>query len=777
MKHRNVVPVSMLIGLVIGAAWILAGVGVFGPTAVRAASGPLVHRLAHRHRVAAISSGTVARRGDLLTAPPRVHRDSLANRFAQLEDRLPALEALLGQCRKRGISTAYEMVDYTTIRLFIPWGRNDQSAAVATTLERLYGEATTNLQAYLQGTKQALAVPEYVSRRPTIDGYSFLGDMRWPDGHIEHHRPIFYVGYGFDYNVVRSIPDFTGLNMNIVQIDQIGPGNVVHPAGVLDWTTCSDTAKTQFSVDAAVAHSGTQSIRISNQAGAAGEAVLPLFTERNSTYRITAWVKGENVHQASLRTGYYSGDGGCNGFGRGEVVQSIPEGTYGWQKVEFSLTTGGGDNFLWGLRLQAAGPTDKLWIDDLSVSKVGSTENLIPDPSFETIPLHTATGLYASQTDLKAELLPLLRLAAEHNVAVNLLVNGSPRPNAAMVNVKDEAYKLSFELYLRTLIPLIKDHPALHSLCLTNEPSYWSDGDTTDRPAWQAYLQHVYGDVAHLNTVYGAHYATFADVPVGADKHHRPARGTGESAHLYDWIAFNDVQFAAYHHWLANLIHQMAPNLPIHSKIQVLNPGDGIDPARFAEFSQISGSDANSGWWYDLQGSLRVAPIFNSEDHLLQGVNDPRQTRMMLWQGAIHGRNASTIWVWERHAEDDLLQQPEFVVTIGKTAADLNRLAKEVTALHTAPTSTAMFHPYTALASGGNQTAEEWAATGVWMHGQRPALLTDKQMAAGQLRQYKLLLIPAGAPVARTTLTPSWRTLSTLEDASSRSAMNRGIRF
>ena len=283
-----------------------AELGASGPVVARAASRPV----RHLHRAAAThdNNNTITRHGTPLISLARARSDSLADRFTQLEGRLPALEELLAQCHKRGIPTDYEVVNYTTIKLFIPWGRQDQSAAIATTLERLYGEATANLQAYLQGTKQALAVPQYVSQQPTLKDYSFLGDMRWPDGHVEHHRPIFYVGYGFDYNVVRSIPEFTGLGMNIVQIDQIGPGSVIYKAGELDWPTCrSDTAKVKFLVDTTVAHSGGRSLRIHNGADSVpfGEAFLPLYTERNSTYRITAWVKGENVHKASLRTGYY----------------------------------------------------------------------------------------------------------------------------------------------------------------------------------------------------------------------------------------------------------------------------------------------------------------------------------------------------------------------------------------------------------------------------------------------------------------------------------------
>ena len=199
MQRPNVVLNTRLVFLLLLALVILAGSHLFGPTLAVAANGSSVSRT-----TATTGAAGARQHGPHVLSSHRVHNDSLEFRFAQLEARLPALEALLAQCRTRGISTAYEMVDYTTIKQFIPWGREDQSAAIAATLEQLYQEATTNLQAYLHGTKHPLVVPAYVTQRPQIDGYSFRGDMRWPDGRIEHHRPIFYVGYGFDYNVIND---------------------------------------------------------------------------------------------------------------------------------------------------------------------------------------------------------------------------------------------------------------------------------------------------------------------------------------------------------------------------------------------------------------------------------------------------------------------------------------------------------------------------------------------------------------------------------------------
>jgi hypothetical protein len=668
---------------------------------------------------------------------------AVAARLTRLEAHLPALGALLAQCRARGIPTAYEVLTYTILQRFIPWGREDLTGSlpdarhIATSLEQLDQKATAALQAYLQGTQRALATPQYVTQYPRIRGSSFLGDMRWPDGRIEHDRPIFYVGYGVDYFMIPDLPNFTGFGANIMQTDIISPGTVIYKAGTVDWyTSIPDTTTVRFALDTTVAHSGTQSLRISNASTDTRQvsaAFLPLYLEPHTTYQLTAWVKGAHVHRASFTTLPFSDRADVGfGFDHDSVTgDPLPDGTYPWRRVTFSVTTG--DAFFWSLAIRTAGPTDQLWIDDLRLSKVGSQANLIPDPSFEAIPRHTATGYYASTTELTAAFVPLLAVAAKHNVAVDVHIQPFNLPSFVPSNIiNDPQSKAVVVAYLHALLPLIKHAPGVVSICLNNEPSYHGEGNTPAQ--WTTYVRQLYGDIASLNAVYGTHYRQFADVPV------KPSGVAGR----YDRNTFLTAEFADWHHWLADQVHQLAPTIPVHTKIQ--NLADGIDPALFAPFSQLSGNDSEDWSYYDVLGSLKVAPIFNSEDHLLQGAESAAQVRVTLWQGALHGRNASVVWVWKRHSEDNLLQAPEMVAAIGKTSLDLNRLAREVTAVREAPAAVAIFRPRFGDAASNN------ANLYVNVHGFPATYLSDAQIAAGHLRQYQLLVIPTGVPVARTTL-------------------------
>lgn len=550
---------------------------------------------------------------------PRV----LAARFAQVDARLPVLEALLARCRTRGIPTAYEFVDYTTIKNFLPWGRADLAAgdtahadSIAVTLTALALTATANLRAYLAGTRRPRAAPLYVTQHPAVAGASFMGDVRWPDGRVEHERPLFFVGYGHFGQVRRDIPQFSAYGTNIIQIE-VWPSRIIypptHPGRPWDDSTGAITGDLQHVLDSAAKYNVAVNLLLS-----------PHYFP---PWALDMWPALRNDH---------------------------------------------GDGF----------------------------------------------------------------------IRFNVM---APRAHALLA------------AYLRTLLPLIDGTPALHSVTLSNEPRYDAEEDTADHAAWHTYLGRQYGTVARCNAVYGTAYTAFAQIPIPTQVTRTPV--------YYDWMTFKEARFAAWHEWMTALIHELAPELPVHVKLLSWTVHDltaGIDPERFAEFSQLSGND---NWvdaagflgyeqFYDLLGSLKVAPIFDSEAHLLPG--SAAQVRSALWQGAIHGRNAATLWVWERPGPDldhPLLTRPDVVAAVGQTTLDLNRLARAVTSLQTAPATVALLYSRpSVLYDPDYATLLARAYRALTYSGVKVTLISETQVAAGGLRADKLVLLPGAIHVHAATV-------------------------
>jgi len=332
-----------------------------------------------------------------------------------------------------------------------------------------------------------------------------------------------------------------------------------------------------------------------------------------------------------------------------------------------------------------------------------------------------------------------------------------------------EAQEL-IERYLRLVIPMVKDKPALHSLCLSNEPLFdRGAGAHNTRPMWESYLKRIHGDVATLNKLYHSDYAGFENVPI-------PGNGSYGDPPFYDWCVFNQERFAGWHKWMADIIHEIAPEVPVHAKAmwipiswrQAVSLGE--DPELFAQLSDMNGNDCSiqpgggdSGisWgeqnmFYDLQRSMAKKPIFNSENHLQPDGSSsyvaPEHYRAALWQGAIHGQGSTTIWVWERMVPEhawshsfygNVMDRPGCAVAVGTTCLDLNRFSGQVTALQNARAPVAVLYSMASYArSDVYLGAIARAYTALNFCGVKIDFVSEKQLAAGKGAQYKMIVLP-----------------------------------
>lgn len=390
------------------------------------------------------------------------------------------------------------------------------------------------------------------------------------------------------------------------------------------------------------------------------------------------------------------------------------------------------------------------------------------------------------KTDMKAvnTLIETLDNAAKNNVKVDWLMSPHYFPawpmakwphlgSGGFVYVIDapEAKKV-IEDFLRVVIPLIKDKPALHSICLTNEPTFTNSTTCYNtRPLWNEYLARVHGNIETVNKLYRTNYKSFDEVPVG---------GGFDDPHFYDYCMFNKERFAAWHKWMSDIIHSMAPDVPTHAKLCMIleQPSRnfltwGVDPEMFANSTDINGNDCYIGlgspinWQfqnfiYDLQRSMAAKPIFNSENHPTgDGSTNyvpPEHFRTALWQGAVHGQGATTIWIWERTRPwlptpewsfyGNVMDRPGCALATGTTCLDLNRFADEVTALEKKQAPVAIFYPKPSIMRNAacidamNRVHESLNFCGVKID-----FISENQLAAGKGGSYKMIVLPQATHV------------------------------
>lgn len=387
------------------------------------------------------------------------------------------------------------------------------------------------------------------------------------------------------------------------------------------------------------------------------------------------------------------------------------------------------------------------------------------------------------------ETLQLLDRAAKAGVAVNLLISPHYFPSWMLEKYphlrKRRSGFLQYCLhapegqellrrYIEIIIPPLKDHPALHSICLTNEPTNEEEPCEYALQAWHEWLRKRHGTIDTLNQRWRTSFRTFEEIPLpnpfDSSLVPRP------SPHWYDFIRFNQEWFAGWHKMLADAIKAIAPDLPVHAKAMtwtMLNDVDvlfGVDAELFGSFSDINGNDSINfytygksefaqGWQlnamaFALQRSVKDAPVFNSENHIIPDRETrsvpPEHIRAALWQGAVYGQSATTIWVWERTFDPksdfagSIMHRPACAEAVGLTCHDLNRLAEEVTALQKVKPQAVLLHSVSALVWDGGlyYDCRNKLFTALSFTGLKLGFVTERQLEQGQLPNAALLFVP-----------------------------------
>jgi len=392
---------------------------------------------------------------------------------------------------------------------------------------------------------------------------------------------------------------------------------------------------------------------------------------------------------------------------------------------------------------------------------------------------------------VETRILAALDRAAEHGVRMDLLVSphyfpawafeqwpelrvvDTPGPHHFIKNsVEAPQARDIYERFLRALIPMVKKHPALLSVCLSNEPIYEASViDPWRAPMWREWLRARHGEIAVLNSRYGTEYGDFDEVT------HPKFSPRENPAMVYDAVRFNQGAFAGFHRWMADIIHEMAPGLPCHAKVMPLVWGRftvfwGTDPWDFAQLSQLNGNDCyfdprphgdrwQSNWriqsmYFDLQRSMKRVPIANTENHIIpdrhQDYVSPDHVYTAIWQGAAHGQGVSVTWAWGRtydkthDFEGLILHRAACTAAVSRVALDLMRLSREMAAIQNAVPRVAILWSNSAQVHDSRFVGErDRVYEALVFCGVPIGFITEEQIAKGDLEAYDCLLV-AGAP-------------------------------
>jgi beta-galactosidase GanA len=148
------------------------------------------------------------------------------------------------------------------------------------------------------------------------------------------------------------------------------------------------------------------------------------------------------------------------------------------------------------------------------------------------------------------------------------------------------------------LITPVKNHPALHSICLTNEPRNVEEPCSYATAAFQAWLEKKHGDIGTLNINWGSSFTSFSNISVPDPRYGKPS--DIKMGEWYDFLCWNQEFLTSWHKMLADAVHAVAPDVPVNAKVQGYSFGNtedvqwGDDPYLYSEIMDISGNDGSN---------------------------------------------------------------------------------------------------------------------------------------------------------------------------------------
>lgn len=690
--------------------------------------------------------------------------------FSALEAKLPEIEELIAKCEARGMDLGYERIDYSTIKDFIEygrddisWGHTDRAEYVADEIETLYSNLYNKLTAYRSGAQKPMTV-----KRNTVKYFAGKDDGEFVNTKGES---VYLAGYGLygwsNRDFYKDIESFQDFGADVMQIE-IVPNDMMYSKDTINgWSVAKNNGVDATAEIVYADENQGNALKVVNNTSLTANVYLTfsqsINVRENTNYVYSFKVKANNAKGVR----FYP-----NAWKNISASKNVSNGTYDWKEYTCSISTGKGETDLTAMFL-CENKTTELLIDDIRLVEVGDSENLVQNGDFEDEG-RTSEHFRAWTAAVDNIITRMLDFAEKNDVMADVLIQPGTfsrltsmypeiaEPSSGFgYDMTTDIAKEALELYVSTIMERIKDHPALLSICISNEPFYDTRTDEENLPAYQEFLSKLYNNkIDDLNSAYGlggffgqGKLTSFSEVTFPDDTRNRK---------YYEWTKFNNQFSKEKNKYIADLVKKYAPDVPVHSKMMsILGRSTattwGVDPEDFNEFTDFSGNDSmgflgattSKGlvakiMWYDLLKSIAPdKPIINSEDHIIvDGSTDYSKENAIhvaadAWEGAIHGRNATAMWVWNRSSNEssttygNILYRPDAVALVGRRSLDLNRLSEQVRALNNKKNYVNILWSDTSFVYDKHSTIDVYLAA--LYAGANPKFITERQLIAGQI--------------------------------------------
>ncbi len=725
---------------------------------------------------------------------------SVINAELELSVRIQEVESLISACENKGIKTDYEKVKLATAKkvlsqlaTFVANGENESYSYNIQVAINLLGEAKESLEGYLDGKLTPKEVVRTATSTPEISGKGFISDT---ESGVK--KPAFYVGYGhWDYS---DLPIYKDLGVNLYQYE-IGPSEVLHRAApVTNWELSDYHSNLSNRLKYTVQYSTDGSGSVELNASGSGEVYISQIVDvkPNTTYTFGFSFKCNSASSIWIR---------ANGASTVTkwVYDARNDSTILNWKINSANVTTGADQTKMTITIGSHNNMDALKYDNVFLKESGSSQNLLKNADFSS----KSTSRFVVNESALDEIREVFKTAEDNDVSVVFLTAMHYFPtfvydlDGTVVNGDESTfgdfmpYNPTHPLVLETLyayldavIPVVTEYESLNSICVANEPYFYANVNSEYYlDDYRNMLKAKYGSISTLNTVYGTSYSDFKNINMPSDTT-RNSQDRKKIAYFNDYVEFNQSIMTEYHKALYDKIKLLAPNVLVHTKameyIQTIGNSAnliqlGINMEELSEFFEINGCDAWSYYgaekdtligklmWYDYLTSVEDAPVFNTEDHILKDLTsitrsdeELKYNMADIWQGAIHGRGGSVLWLWDNtqrtgmgsgYYNANITRRADYMAEIGRVSLDLNRLSDEVTAIQNEEARVGILYSHSSLIQNPYAlNASSFAYERALAHGEKVQFITENKPENLNSGKLELLIIPCSNYMKESTL-------------------------
>ena len=284
------------------------------------------------------------------------------------------------------------------------------------------------------------------------------------------------------------------------------------------------------------------------------------------------------------------------------------------------------------------------------------------------------------------------------------------------------------------------------------------------RKMWAEWLHRKYLDIASANRIWGTEFRDFSAVPMP-----RPENAAANRAIWFDWSSFNLYRFLEQIRWTRDQIRRWQPNEPltVGSPYFAFNPAfwTGVDEEELAD-SGIVDVALEENYALDtlmpeyMHTLAKGKPVVDFEYHgvihqiLPSFLHGDAAISMWWWNAEKHWTPNEPINEWTTSFPQSYTVPLSDLAKAMRDALDLRRLAREITALGSAPRPVALLYSKTSMLQQLPSESRETDNTPYLSELRRTynasqsaglyvGLTTEKKILAGGLRPRKILILPS----------------------------------